>query len=56
MTIVDLDVMNVQMLYSETQQQTNPTPTPTPTTLTYTVDFFGFAELVAFDRRPSHCR
>ena len=48
-TIIDLSVMNIQMLYSEAQQQVsttqypggpmpNPLPAATPTTLTYTVN------------------
>ena len=37
-TIVDLDVINIQMLYQDTKQQTNPSQPPTATKLTYAVD------------------
>jgi len=37
-TIVDLDVMQIQMLYADTPQTTQPPQNPNPTVLTYTVD------------------
>ena len=37
-TIVDLDVMQIQMLYADTPQTTQPPQNPNPTVLTYTVN------------------